>query len=114
MPFRSSERILYHMYNTVTGQKTRQKAPGQKSPGQKPPRIIEDIITKYAVDANLFRLGSTLKKKIQSLLFFFFAFIMGAYCRGGAFDLEPYNTYCCELTVVGIYELNNLCLRIFL
>ena len=30
-----------------------------KAPDKKPPRIIEEIIAKYAVDANLFRLGST-------------------------------------------------------
>ena len=49
----------------VTGQKPPTKTPpGQKSPGQKPPdnklpSIIEEIIAKYAVDANLFRLRST-------------------------------------------------------
>ena len=42
---------------------------GQKHPENKPPRIIEEIIAKYAVDANLFRLGSTKpKKKIQYLV----------------------------------------------
>ena len=30
---------------------------GQKHPENKPPRIIEEIIAKYAVDANLLRLG---------------------------------------------------------
>jgi len=29
------------------------KLPGQKPPDNKPPRIIKDIIAKYAVDANL-------------------------------------------------------------
>ena len=32
------------------------KPPGQKPHNIKPPRIIEEIIAKYAVDANLFRL----------------------------------------------------------
>ena len=30
-----------------------------KAPDKKPPRIIEEIIVKYALDANLFRLGFT-------------------------------------------------------
>ena len=52
----------------VSGQNPRQKTSGQKPPGQKapdnkPPRIIEEIISKYAVDANLFRLGSPNPKK---------------------------------------------------
>ena len=34
-----------------------------KAPDKKPTRIIEEIIGKYAVDANLFRLGSTNSKK---------------------------------------------------
>ena len=37
----------------------RSKAPDKKPPDNKPPRIIEDNIAKYAVDGNLFRLGST-------------------------------------------------------
>ena len=46
------------------GQKPPAKKPsGQKPPDNKPPRIIEEIIAKYAVDANLFRLGSTNPKK---------------------------------------------------
>ena len=36
-----------------------QKPKGQMPPGKKLPRIIEKIISKYVVDANLFRLGST-------------------------------------------------------
>ena len=47
----------------------------------------EETIAKYAVDANLFPLGSTNPKRIIQPLFFF-AFIPGAHCRG-AFDLEP-------------------------
>ena len=48
----------------VTGQKPPgQKPRGQKPPDNKPPRIIEKIIVKYAVDANLFRLGSSNPKK---------------------------------------------------
>ena len=38
---------------------TGQKPPGQKLPDNKPPSIIEEIIAKYAVDANLSQLGST-------------------------------------------------------
>ena len=70
----------------VTGQKPPGRKPrGQKPPDNKPPRIIEEIIAKYAIDANLFRLGSTNpKKKIQPLVLFFifWAFLPGAYCRG--------------------------------
>ena len=39
--------------------KGNKKPPGQKISDNKPSRIIEEIIAKYAVDANLFRLGST-------------------------------------------------------
>ena len=49
--------FIYEILLTV------QKPPGQKPPDNKPPRIIEKIIAKYAVDANLFRLGSTNPKK---------------------------------------------------
>ena len=56
----------------VTGQKPRQKAPGQKPLDNKPSRIIEEIIAKYAVDANLFRLGSTNPKKKNPAPGFFF------------------------------------------
>ena len=48
----------------------------------------EEINTKYAVDANLSRLGSTNPKKKSSPWFFIWAFIPGAYCWGD-FDLEP-------------------------
>ena len=41
---------------------------GQKPPDNKPPRIIEEIIAKYAVDANLFRLESTNPKKENRIL----------------------------------------------
>ena len=49
----------------------RSKAPDKKPPGQKPPdnkltRINEEIIAKYAVDTNLFRLGSSIKKHAGS------------------------------------------------
>ena len=64
--------------------------------------IIEEIITKYAVDVNLFRLESTNPKK-NPASGFFLDFIPGTYCRGafvrvaivrwlfvgGVFDLEP-------------------------
>ena len=33
--------------------------PGQKPPDNKPPRINKEIIEIYAVDANLFQVGST-------------------------------------------------------
>ena len=64
----------------------RSKDHNKKSLGKKPPdnkhlRIIEEIIAKYAVDANLFRLGSTNPKKKIQPLFFFWAFIPGAYYR---------------------------------
>ena len=59
----------------------RQKPPGQKPPDNKPPRIIEVIITKYAFDAYLFRLGSTDPKKNPAPGFFFRACIPGTYCR---------------------------------
>ena len=64
--------------------------------------IIEEIIAKYAVDANLFRLGSTNpKKKIQPQFFFWFflgllyrgLIVVGLLSRGficrGVLDLEP-------------------------
>ena len=59
----------------------RSKTPDKKPPGQKPPKIIEKIIAKYAVYANLFQLGFNNPKKKNSPWFFFFAFIPGAYCR---------------------------------
>ena len=53
------------------------KPPGQKPPEQKPPGLkppdnkLPRIIAKYAVDANLYRLGSNNpKKKIRPLVFF--------------------------------------------
>ena len=48
------------------------KLPGHKPPDNKPPSIIEKIIARYAVDANLFRLGSTNPKKKSSPCFFFY------------------------------------------
>ena len=45
----------------------------------KAPRIIEDVIAKYAVDGNLFRLGSTNPKKIKSSPCFFFWLIVGGF-----------------------------------
>ena len=47
------------------------KSPRPKHPDNKTPRIIEKIIVKYAVDANLFRLGSTNPKKKSRPLDFF-------------------------------------------
>ena len=41
-----------------------------KAPDNKPPRIIEEIIAKYAVDANLFGLGFANPKKKSSPGFF--------------------------------------------
>ena len=86
------------MNEKKTGQKRRRKAPRKKSSDNKPPRIIiDEIIVKYAVDGNLFRLESTnLKKKIQPLFFLGFytegllsgGFCPGTFCRG-PFDLEP-------------------------
>jgi len=54
----------------LTGKRT--KAPGQNPPDNKLPRTIEEIIAKYAADANLFRLGPTNPKKNQPLVFFVF------------------------------------------
>jgi len=63
---------------------------GQKPPDNKPSRII----TKNAVDANLFRLGNINPKKKNPAPGFFFGFYTGGFCPGsfcrGAFDLEPY------------------------
>ena len=74
----------------------RQKPPRQKSPDNKPPRMFEEIIAKFAVDTNLFRLESTNPKKKSSPWVFFFlilGFYTGAYCHGAfiqeAFDQEP-------------------------
>ena len=67
---------------------TGQKPHEQRPPDSKPPRIIEELIANYAVDVNLFRLGSTNSIKKSSPWFFLGgAFIRGAYCPG-AFDLE--------------------------
>ena len=48
------EITLFGLNNAVTG---------QNPPDNKSPRIIEEIIVKYAIDVNLFRLGSTNPKK---------------------------------------------------
>ena len=58
------------------------KAPGQKPPDNKPPRIIEKIIANNAVDANLFRLGSTNPKEKIKPLVFLLDFCFGFYTRG--------------------------------
>ena len=77
-------------------QKLPRKSLPDKTLHNKPPRIIEEIIVKYTVDANLFRLGSTNPKKKKSSPWFFFSFFW-AYCRGafvgGAFvrGLLTYN-----------------------
>ena len=42
-------RRIFRLHFTATGQ----KLPGQKPPDNKPPKIFEEIIAKYAVDANL-------------------------------------------------------------
>ena len=62
----------------VTGQKPPIKIPLDKNP----PRIIEEIIAKYAVDANLFRLGSTNPKE-KSNPWFFLGFYTGGLLSGG-------------------------------
>ena len=59
----------------VTGQKP------YPHPTISPLWIIEEIIAKYAVDANLSRLGSTIPPKKRQPVFFVF--------YTGAFDLEP-------------------------
>ena len=76
--------------------------------------IIDEIIAKYAVDANLFRLGSTNTKKKNSApgLFYFFrllywgltiggfcpgGFCLGAFCRG-AFELDSSIRQCSDET----------------
>ena len=80
---------------------------GQKPPDYKPPRIVEEIIAKYTVDANLFRQGSTNPKKEYPAFDFFLGsytggllqrgfcpvgFYPGVFCRE-AFDLEPFYAY---------------------
>ena len=61
---------------------------GQKLRDNKPPRIFEEIIAKYAVDATLFQLGSTNPKKIIQPLVYFGLLYRGLIV-GRAFDLEP-------------------------
>ena len=68
---RKNESIFYdwvncQIYTGILGNRLKapdKKPPGQNPPDNKPPRIIEEIIVKYAVDANLFQLGSTNPKK---------------------------------------------------
>ena len=55
---------------SVSDQKSPTKATRTKTPDNKPPRIIEEIMVKFAVDANLFRLGSINPKKKSSPCFF--------------------------------------------
>ena len=57
-----------------------------KAPDNKPHRIIEENIVKYAVDANLFQIGSTNPKKNPAR--FFFSLLYWGLIVGGAFDLE--------------------------
>ena len=59
------------------------KSSGQKPPDNKPPRIIEEFSTKYAVDANLVRLGSTNAKKCNPAPGFFLGFYTGGLVSGG-------------------------------
>ena len=92
------------MNNLYVRNDNRSKAPDKKPPVQKPPdnnppRIIEEIIAKYAVDANLFRLGSTNPKKNPASVFFLGFYtgglFSGGFCPGGfwpeAFDLDSFN-----------------------
>ena len=57
---------IFHVYSWVTSQ----KPPRQKPPDNKPRKIIQETIAKYAVDANIFRLGSTSPKKNPAPGFF--------------------------------------------
>ena len=50
---------------------------------QKPLRIIEEIIAKYAVDANLFRLGSTNLRKKNPAPGYFLGFYTEGFLSGG-------------------------------
>ena len=63
--------MLFHPLKNSCGELARGLM-GNRSKAQdkKPPRIIEEIIAKYAVDANLFQLGSTSPTKIQFLVVF--------------------------------------------
>ena len=47
---------IYGNRSKAPEKKTRTKATQKKPSDNKPPRIIEEIIAKYAVDVNLFRL----------------------------------------------------------
>ena len=53
------ERSCISLTRTSLKYGIRSKAPDKKPSGIKPPRIIDEIIAKYAVDANLHRLRST-------------------------------------------------------
>ena len=55
----------------------------QKPSNNKPPGITEEIIVKYADDANLFRLGSTNPKKTPAPVFL--GFYTGGLLLGWAF-----------------------------
>ena len=69
--------IIYILGNWSKAQD--KKPPGQNPPDNKHHSIIEEIIAKYAVNANLFQLEYTNSKKNSSPCFFW-AFIPGAYC----------------------------------
>ena len=53
----------------------------------------EETFAKYAVDTNLFRLGSTNPKKINPAPGFFFLLLYQGLFVGGAFDLEPFKVF---------------------
>ena len=66
--------FLPHDYLSIFGNRSKasdKKPLEQKPHDYKPPRTIEEIIAKYAVDANLFRQGSTNPLKKSSPWFFF-------------------------------------------
>ena len=60
---------------------------GQKPLDNKPPRIIEEVIPKYAVDAYLFRLGSTNAKENSTPGFFEGGFYAWGLLSGGDISL---------------------------
>ena len=62
-------------------------------PDNKLPRIIEEIIVKYAVDANLTQTHPKKNPAPGFYLLLYRGLIVGGFCPGafcrGAFDLEP-------------------------
>ena len=98
--------------NTITDK----KLPGQKPPDNKPPSIIEDIIAKYAVDANLSRLRSTNPKKIHFLFFFCFYtgdLLSGVFVRGlfvGGRSINTINVVIARKALMGAWTKSVLCL----